>query len=160
MAVGLLPLILSLIFPLCGTPGAKNVPAPGIVDFAHLTLPRSPNKALAAPAGFNPKPDLVTPSYALTPDQLFQILRTTILAMPHTYALDEHPGHFQAAFVARTPTANFPDIIAIAVQPDGQGGSHLVMYSHSIYGYSDLGANLARLTAWLAAINAKIPPQS
>jgi uncharacterized protein (DUF1499 family) len=160
MAVGLLPLILSVVFPLCATPGAKSVPAPGILDFAHLTLPTSPNKALAAPAGFNPKPDLVTPPYKLAPDQLFQVVRTTVQAMPHTYALDDHPGHWQAAFVARTPTANFPDIIAIAVQPNAQGGSQLVMYSHSIYGYSDMGANLARLTAWLAAINAKIPPQS
>lgn len=157
MAVGLLPLILSLVFPLCGTPGAKNVPAPGVLDLAHLTLPTSPNKALAAPAGFSPKPDLVTPAYALPPDQLFETVRTTLLAMPNTYALDDHPGHLQAAFVARTPRANFPDIIAIAVQPDAQGGSQLVMYSHSIYGHSDLGANLARLTAWLAAINAKLP---
>ena len=157
MSVGLLPLILSVVFPLCGTVGAKNVPAPGIVDFAHLTLPTSPNKALAAPAAFMPKPNLVTPSYPVPPAQLFDMVRATLLAQPHTFALDDHPGHLQAAFVARTPRANFPDIIEIAVQPDPQGGSHLIIYSHSIYGHSDFGANLARLKIWLAAINAKRP---
>ncbi len=156
MSVGFLPLILSVVFPLCGTVGAKGVPAPGIVDFTHLTLPTSPNKALAAPAAFMPKPNLVTPTYSMPPAQLFDAVRTTLLAQPDTYALDNHPGHLQAAFVARTPRANFPDIIEIAVQPDAQGGAHLVMYSHSIYGQSDFGANLARLKIWLAAIGAKV----
>ena len=156
MSVGLLPLILSVVFPLCGTAGANGVPAPGIVDFAHLALPTSPNKALAAPAFFTPKPNLVTPTYAVAPAQLFDRVRTTLLAQPHTYALDNHPAHLQAAFVARTPRANFPDIVEIAVQPDPQGGAYLVMYSHSIYGHSDFGANLARLKTWLSAIGAKV----
>ncbi|ABQ29782.1 MULTISPECIES: DUF1499 domain-containing protein [Acidiphilium] len=152
MAVGILPLLLSLIFPACGKAGAAGVKPPGFVDFTHLTLPSSPNKALAAPAGFIPKPAFDTPRYALPPAALYALVARVAGAEPRTYTLDAFPDRLQQAWVARTPAANFPDVVIAQIRPDPAGGSDLILYSHSIYGYSDFGTNAARLQRWLSAI--------
>ncbi|HQT83700.1 MULTISPECIES: DUF1499 domain-containing protein [Acidiphilium] len=156
MGVGLLPLLLSLVFPACGKMGAQGVAPPGVVDFAHLTLPKTPNKALAAPSGFTPGPNIVTPHYKVSPTALFAMVGQVAAAEPRVFALDSHPAHLQAAWVARSARANFPDVIEVAVQPDPAGGSALILYSHSIYGQSDFGVNEARVKSWLGAIAAKV----
>lgn len=156
MSVGMLPLVLSLIFPACGKAGAQGIRPPGIVDFNHLVLPKSPNKALAAPVGFAPHPDLTTPRYRMPPTALFAEIASVAAAEPRTYVLDSYPARFQAAWVVRTPAANFPDVVEAAVRPDGADASALILYSHSIYGYSDFGVNQARLKSWLTAIDSKV----
>ncbi len=156
MGVGLLPLLLSLVFPACGKPGAQGVTPPGVVDFALLALPKTPNKALAAPAGFTPTPNLITPRYKVSPSALFAIVGQVAAAEPRTFVLDDHPAQLQTAWVARSARANFPDVIEMAVRPDPAGGSELILYSHSIYGQSDLGVNAARVKTWLGAIAAKV----
>jgi uncharacterized protein (DUF1499 family) len=55
--------------------------------------------------------------------------------------------------VARTATLNFPDLITVQVRADGPAASTLVLYSRSVYGYSDFGANRKRVIAWLAALD-------
>lgn len=156
MGVGLLPLLLSLVFPACGKVGAQGVAPPGVVDFSQLILPKTPNKSLAAPAGFTPSPDIVTPHYKVSPAALFTVVEQIAAAEPRVFVLDTHPGHLQAAWVARSARANFPDVIEAAVQPGSGGGSELILYSHSIYGQSDFGVNKARLKSWLGAIAAKV----
>lgn len=156
MGVGLLPWLLSIVFPLCATHGAAGVTRPGIVDFDHLVRPHTPNTALAAPAGFKPKPDIITPLYDLPASRLFTIVTDTASHEKRTYPLDSYPTQLQAAFVVRSRRANFPDIVEIAVIPDGQDASRLILYSHSIYGYSDFGVNRARLHVWLGAIADKV----
>jgi uncharacterized protein (DUF1499 family) len=156
MGVGLLPLILSLVFPACGKAGAQGVKPPGVVDFANFTLPKTPNKSLAAPAGFRPTPNFVTPHYKVSPTALFAIVEQVAAAAPRVFSLDNHPAQLQASWVARSARANFPDVIEVAVRPDPAGGSELILYSHSIYGQSDLGVNAARLKIWLGAIEAKV----
>ncbi|MGC9271009.1 DUF1499 domain-containing protein [Acidiphilium sp.] len=156
MGVGVLPLLLSLVFPACGKMGAQGVTPPGLVDFNHLVLPKSPNKALAAPAGFKPTPDLITPRYHVAPAALFAIVGQVAANEARVFSLDHYPADLQAAWVARTPTANFPDVIELAVRPDPAGGSDLILYSHSIYGQSDFGVNAARVKKWLGAIEAKV----
>ncbi|MDX5930407.1 DUF1499 domain-containing protein [Acidiphilium acidophilum] len=156
MSVGVLPLLLSLVFPACGKPGAQGVTPPGVVDFDHLVLPKTPNKALAAPAGFSPPPTVITPHYRVSQGKLFGIVGEVAASEPRTYKLDAYPARFQAAFVARSKAANFPDIIEVAVRPAPSGGSELILYSHSIYGQSDFGVNAARVKAWLSAIEARV----
>jgi uncharacterized protein (DUF1499 family) len=53
---------------------------------------------------------------------------------------------------------NFPDVVSAQVLAGPAGGSLLVLYSRSVYGYSDFGANRGRLRAWLAAIDAAVEP--
>ena len=55
--------LVGLVLPACGFPGAQGLPPPPLMDTAHIERPSSPNTALAAPDGFSPKPDIVTPIY-------------------------------------------------------------------------------------------------
>lgn len=156
MGLGIVPLLLSLVFPACGQVGAAGITPPGPVDFTRLHLPHSPNKALAAPAGFSPKPEFVTPRYSMPPQALYAIVVSIAKAEPRTYALDGSPERLQLAWVERTPIANFPDVVETEIRPDPAGGSELILYSHSIYGYFDFGTNAARVKRWLGAIAAKV----
>ena len=145
--------LLSLVFPACGASGAMGLPVPPMMDMAHLARPASPNTALAAPAGFAANPDLVTPDYAIAPQRLFADVGRVAAAEPRTYAAAGYVSALQAHWVVRSSIFNFPDLVTAQVLSGEAGGSRLVLYSRSVYGYSDLGANRQRLRAWLGAIN-------
>jgi len=68
----------------------------------------------------------------------------------------QYVAQLQAHFVARSALLNFPDLITAQVAEAGPDASTLVLYSRSVYGYSDLGVNRKRLNTWLAAIMNKI----
>lgn len=153
----LLASLLGLLLPACGTAGAQGVPVPPF-DAARLTRPASPNSALAAPAGFSPPPDLVTPPYRVPPERLFAVLRAVAEGQPRTFLAAEDAGRLQAQCVARSCVLNFPDVVSAQVLAGPSGGSLLVLYSRSVYGYSDFGANRGRLRVWLAAIDAAVEP--
>ena len=143
--------ILALIFPACGTTGAAGVPPPA-PDLLHLQRPRSPNTALAAPAGFTPKPDVTTPVYPMPPARLLETLAKVAAAQPRVFVQRQAPERID--WVERTAIANFPDQISAQATPDGPDRSTLILYSRSIYGYGDFGVNRKRVDAWLAALNA------
>lgn len=149
----LLPLLLSLALPACSGHGAEGIPVPPPLDTAHIARPSSPNTALAAPAGFTPAPDIVTRRYGVPAAKLYAVVKQVALAQPRTFQQVEYADQMQAHFVARSRIMNFPDLIAVQVNPD----STLVLWSRSIYGHSDLGVNKQRLVAWLAAIDAALP---
>ncbi|WP_236656221.1 DUF1499 domain-containing protein [Acidiphilium sp. C61] len=146
--------------PCCSASCSPRAAPPEPIDFAHFVLPASPNKALAAPAGFTPKPTFDTPRYALPPAALYALVARVAAAEPRTYPLAADPARMQQSWVARTPVANFPDVVTAAIRPDPAGGSDLILYSHSVYGYSDFGANAARLRRWLDAISRAAEPRS
>lgn len=150
----LLALLLGLALPSCSGNGAEGLPVPPPLDISAIVRPDTPNTALAAPAGFNPQPDLLTRRYNLPPAQLFAAVRRIALAQPRTFAQVTYDDRLQAHFVARSAVFNFPDLIAVQVTPD----SGLILWSRSIYGRSDLGVNRQRLLAWLAALDAALPP--
>ncbi|HQT75941.1 MAG TPA: DUF1499 domain-containing protein [Rhodopila sp.] len=149
--------LIGLILPACGFPGAQGLPTPPLMDTAHIARPASPNTALAAPGGFTPKPDIVTPAFKVAPDRLFAIVRQVAAKQPRTFESAVYPEQRQVHYVARSAVLNFPDLVTVQVQPNGTDGSTLILYSRSVYGYSDLGVNRQRVTAWLAAINADLP---
>ena len=151
MGLGVIPLVLSLIFPACGKPGAEGIKPPAI-DFKALTLPRTPNYALAAPVGYTPAPEFITPRYLVPAARLFTALARVAASQPRTFALESHAKAGQAAWVARSRVANFPDIIEASVAPAASGGRTLILYSHSVYGRGDFGVNKARIKVWLMAI--------
>lgn len=149
--------LIGLILPACGLPGAQGLPTPPLMDTAHIVRPSSPNTALAAPAGFTPKPDIVTPVFKVPPDRLFAIVRQVAVGQPRTFESAAYPAQLQVHYVARSAVLNFPDLVTVQVQPNGADGSTLIIYSRSIYGYGDLGVNRRRVTTWLAAINKDLP---
>ena len=119
---------------------------------SHLERPASPNTALAAPAGFTPGPDIVTPRYAVPAARLYDEVLAVAESQPRTFLASNDEPRLQAQFVARSAWLNFPDLIVAQVNAAGPDASTLVLYSRSVYGYGDFGVNRARVTAWLAAL--------
>jgi uncharacterized protein (DUF1499 family) len=148
--------LLGLLLPACGAIGAHGLPVPPPMDVRHLVRPASPNTALAAPHGFSPLPDIVTPIYPVPADHLYASVQAVAVAQPRTYAAAIYPDRLQADWVARSAVFNFPDTIMAQVSPAGRNKAIVVLYSRSVYGYSDLGVNRHRLAAWLAALNQTI----
>ena len=153
--------LVSLVLPACGFPAAEGLPTPPVMDIAHITRPASPNTALAAPSGFSPPPDIVTPPYQLAgrPD----CSRLRRLSQPNnhsTFKAALYPDQLQAHYVARSVVFNFPDLIMVQVQPETPDTSDLIIWSRSVYGEGDLGVNRKRVQAWLGALDSKLPPSS
>lgn len=150
-----LPWLASLIFPACGAIGALGLPTPPPMDIAAIVRPASPNTALAAPAGFAPPPDIVTPAFPMPPDRLFAAIQAVATDQPRTFPAAKFDDRRQAHWVVRSALMNYPDLVTVSVSGPDAGPSTLVLYSRSVYGRSDLGANLARIESWLAALTAK-----
>jgi uncharacterized protein (DUF1499 family) len=150
--------LVGLLLPACGAAGAHGV-APTPLDLTHLHRPSSPNSALAAPARFVPRPDISLPDFAVAPATLWIAVRQAAQERPRTYPLQEAAGTMQASWVVRSAVLNFPDIVNAQVLPAGGSQSRLILYSHSVYGYSDFGVNRRRLEDWLIAIRAALGPQ-
>ena len=147
-------LLVALLLPACRGTGADGLPVPEPMDMARLSRPGTPNTALAAPPGFAPAPDIETRRYPAPPEQLYAAIRSVALAQPRTHLHAVFDGQLQAHFVARSALLNYPDLIAVQVTPE----SGLILWSRSVYGRSDFGVNRARLAAWLAALDAALPP--
>ncbi len=149
--------LVSFLLPACGFPGAQGLPAPQLMDFAHIERPATPNTALAAPAGFSPAPDIITPSYSVPPDALFAAIQAVAAEQPRTYEAKVFAAQRQAHYVARSALFNFPDLVAVQAKPDPPDGSELIIWSRSLYGRGDLGVNRKRVQAWLDALQQKLP---
>jgi uncharacterized protein (DUF1499 family) len=141
----------------CSGSGAEGqaVPPQGVLD--HLQRPGSSNTALAGPAGFVPKPDIVTRVYDVPPQALYAAVTRLAEGSPRTFKLVRYDEVREAAYVARSRVFNFPDVVEVKVAPSG-AGSTLVIYSASVYGESDFGVNRKRIEGWLAALDADLKP--
>ena len=138
--------------PACGAEAADGLPRPALLDMGQIARPTSPNSALFAPADVRPAPDVVTPVYEVAAQRLYEAVLVIAAAQPRTFAAATCPARRQAHFVARSAWFNFPDLITAQVDERGPAASTLTLYSRSVYGYSDLGANRRRLDAWLSAL--------
>ena len=107
--------LIGLILPACGFPAAEGLPTPPPMDTAQIVRPASPNTALAAPEGFNPPPDIVTPAYPVQADRLFAVIQAVAAGQPRTYQAALYPDRLQAHYVARSAVFNFPDLIMVQV---------------------------------------------
>ena len=148
---------MSRFLPNLGQRGSAGLPPPGLLDVRRLPGARSSNSALAAPAGFQPPPDLVTRPFGAPPPAVFAAASAAALSQPRTTLHREFAGALQAHFVARSALLGFPDLVALQVLPGADGGSQLVIWSRSVYGRYDLGVNRRRLAAWVSAIDAALP---
>lgn len=152
--------LIGLVMPACGFPAADGLPTPPVMDVAHIVRPSSPNTALAAPQGFPPTPDIVTPPYKLPANRLFALIQDVAASQPRTYPAALYAEQLQVHYVARSAVFNFPDLIMVQVREDGADHSDLIIYSRSVYGESDLGVNRKRVESWIAALQTKLPPSS
>lgn len=147
----LLPMILGLIFPACGYEGIEGLPAATVMDMARIERPATPNTYLAAPLGASITPDRVT-VFTGPPDRLYAAVKRVALAQERVFLHAAFDDRRQAQFVARSAAANYPDLIAAEVTREGG----LILWSRSVYGRRDFGINEARVTAWIAAIEADL----
>ena len=152
----LLARLIGIFLPACGASGAGGLPRPALLDMTHIDRPASPNTALAGPAGADPAPDIVTPVFGVPASRLYGAVIAAAADQPRTYLAAEYPAERQAHFVARSTWLNLPDLITAQIGEDGPDASTLVLYSRSVYGYSDLGVNRQRLTSWLATVQTRI----
>jgi uncharacterized protein (DUF1499 family) len=126
---------------------------PQPVDFLSLTLPDSPNKYLVAPAGAtNAKVDEPAPTFAMSERELQAKFVAMLGAEPRIEKLWQSADGLRLQVMQRTPVMRWPDIVDIQFIARDGGGSTLVLYSRSVYGYSDMGVNKARATKWINAL--------
>jgi uncharacterized protein (DUF1499 family) len=151
--------LLGLILPACGSSGAQGIPIPPPLDLAHFERPATPNTALAAPENAAARPDIPTPVFPVSAPRLWAAVRNVAAGQPRTFPLAMDEADMAASWVARSAVWNFPDVIEARVAADGPGASTLALYSHSLYGRSDLGVNRRRLEVWLGAVNASLPSE-
>ena len=135
--------------------GARGVPTPAPVDFATLALPPSPNTCLLTPSSAPGAGHLQRDPFPVSPEAAFDAIRAVAAAQPRTFPLAEYAERRQAQWVARTRLMNYPDIVVAEVAPSG-GGTGLWLYSRSLIGWSDLGANRARVLAWLTDFESRL----
>ena len=136
--------------------GANGLPEAAPLDFAALRVPDSPNACLAGPPGGNPASQITVPPFRADPDRAFAVLRDLGGRFPRTTPLAAWPDRRQAQWVARSALLNFPDLVAAGIVPQPNGGSGLFLFSRSLFGYSDLGVNRARIEAWLATFRTSL----
>ena len=84
--------------------------------------------------------------------RLYAAIQAVAAAQPRTYQAAAYPDRLQAHWVVRSAVFNFPDLVTAQATPAGTDTATLVLYSRSVYGYGDLGANRRRVDAWLAAL--------
>ncbi len=146
-------MLLAMLLPGCG----EGIAVPELMDMARIVRPSTPNTALAAPAGFLPAPDIVTPVYDVPPAALYAAIRHVAAEQPRVTQQIAFDDRLQAHFVSRVLVLGFPDLVTVQAQPAADAGrSTLVVYSRSVYGGFDFGANRARVARWLAALDADL----
>lgn len=132
--------------------GTGGLPPAEPLEFASLVLPRSPNTCLATPAWHPGFRHIETPLYPVSAERLHAAIVQVASGFPRTTRYGDWPTRHQSQWVERTSLLNWPDVIVAEAVPAPQGGAGLFLYSRSLFGWSDLGANRARMDRWLAAL--------
>ncbi|WP_043539046.1 DUF1499 domain-containing protein [Salinarimonas rosea] len=133
----------------------------GPVSFETLARRASPNDALACPEDVcAAEPDFVTPVYDVPGARLREIVAEVATAEPGTEQVYAGLREEADRFLVRSRTMRFPDTVSARIYGAGPGRSRLALYSRSQIGYSDMGANRARLERWLDAIAARVAAEA
>lgn len=137
--------------------GACAAPEAGD-DPVSVSAPRRPNWALAAPTGVRTvtDPTRESPRFDAPPERLIAAFEAAALADSRVTRLDNGSDPHYRSFVQRSALVGFPDVISARAVRLPNGGSGLVVYSRSVYGYSDQGVNKARVDRWLRETAARM----
>jgi uncharacterized protein (DUF1499 family) len=124
-------------------------------DLRRIELPRTPNAFLVAPEGYclTAKPHMIAPEFPVPMAALWRTLLAWVAAEPRVTVHDQDKAAGYLAFTQRSRLFRFPDRVYVEAFDVGvQGRSTVAIYSHSVYGRSDLGVNKARVLRVLAAL--------
>ena len=126
------------------------------MDLREIERTRSPNDALACPAGLcRSQPDFDSPVFSVDKKNLLERAKTVITEEPRTELVGEDPALDQLVFVQRSAIFGFPDTVWIQGTNVGARTS-IIVYSRSNYGYWDMGVNRSRVRAWLEKLKRSI----
>jgi uncharacterized protein (DUF1499 family) len=127
--------------------------APDKLDFATLRLHERPNQYLVCPPGVCAAlAHRQSPVATLPVEKLEAKWEALVARTPGATMLSADKNLRQFDVVARTPRLRFPDLVTVRfIALDGER-STVAVYSRSVYGRSDFGANRARVDAWLAEL--------
>ncbi len=146
LAVAVIALLVVRVTPLW-----DRLLAPGEVpqvDFASLRLSDKPNQFLVCPPDLCTAPsDMASPVFSLPVAELRQRLHRIVETTGETRLQRESDE--DATYLARTRLMRWPDWITVRYIALDDGRSTLAIYSRSVYGRSDFGANRQRVTDWL-----------
>ena len=149
------PLTLCLLLGACATTGGTAlVPQP--IDIHSTLIQPGLTAALAAPAGWKPVPDIVTPRFAVPAARLFAAVQQVAAAQPRTWLQVAYPEQRQAFYIVRSTSFDLPDLVLVQAMEAGPQASTLVMFSHSRHGPWEGGINERRLASWLREVQARL----
>jgi uncharacterized protein (DUF1499 family) len=128
-------------------------PAVWHADPAIAERTGAPNDYLVAPDGATAaRPDRVAKVHALPPSELIQRFDAVATGAPRTERIAGSPDEGWVTYVQRSRVFGFPDYVSVRAV-EVPGGSALIVWSRSRFGYGDFGVNKARVEGWLAALD-------
>ena len=118
---------------------------------------RRPNTYLVAPPGFTPcHTDLDAPTLDFDVNILMRFWERMISKQPRITGKTTSGDGQQFEYIQRTAVMRLPDQITVRFISRCNHMSTLAIYSRSIYGYWDFGANKARVERWLSSLQEEI----
>ncbi|MEM8877272.1 MAG: DUF1499 domain-containing protein [Pseudomonadota bacterium] len=127
----------------------------GASSLETLARPSSPNTYLLANEGStSAKPDAPAVLLKTTPQAALDAATKQLSDLAETRRVDDSTNERYRRFVVRTQIMRYPDTVEFwaAPAPGQRGKIAFSAYSRSQIGYSDLGANKARIDAVAASL--------
>ena len=125
------------------------------VDPVMEPRPSSPNAYILRDSEGADAPAPIVPAQ---PAETARALRAVAEAEPRVKRLAGDPAEGHVTYVQRSRLVGFPDAVSIRLEAAGAGGTRITVFSRSRFGYSDGGVNAARVTRWVAALEAALGP--
>jgi uncharacterized protein (DUF1499 family) len=128
-------------------------------DPASVIPSGNPNSYLLCPKAACATPaDGASPTFERSRAELEQAWLALMRETPRTMLAAEDPARHLYLFRQRSAVFGFPDLISVRFLETAGGGSTLIVYSRSVYGYYDFGVNRRRVEDWIARLKARLSP--
>ncbi len=122
-------------------------------NFQTLKLNPNPNQHLICPESLCiEEKQTESPAFDIPVDRLKSIWASMLAEQPNIEILRTSADGNSQDLVQRTRLVRYPDIVSVEFFKTGETQSTLAIYSRSIYGRSDFGANKTRIDAWIARL--------
>ncbi|MBL4907962.1 MAG: DUF1499 domain-containing protein [Sneathiella sp.] len=119
-------------------------------NFSTLKLTSKPNQYLLCPENYcAAKTNTTSPLFDLSIKELQKVWAEMMSAQQNVHPLPNINDINQIDYVQRTKLMRYPDIITVSFIEQPENKSTLAIYSRSIYGGSDFGANKKRIEQWM-----------
>ena len=127
-------------------------------DCANLDRPATPNHWSVAGGQCEATADAPAPEFALPALAQAALLREWLGRQAEVQLAPQGEDPLAILAVAKTTVFGFADVVAIRVLPLPENHSTVAIYSRSMVGESDLGANQERVEAWIRAFSQEAGP--